>query len=130
MATVMTATMADRPPPSYRVPALLCHMGGGQLFPQRRPLAMPYNRSAPSARLNDDETQDDWAAALCAALDGQSEQDDADAPEAEDGAAEAESLPPHGRRQPFALETALELRLTPRSYQREAVDSWLRNGGR
>jgi superfamily II DNA or RNA helicase len=39
-------------------------------------------------------------------------------------------LPPAGARAPFALPFAPHLALTPRSYQSEAVDAWLRSGAR
>ena len=84
---------------------------------------MPQNRPAPVARLADDDTQDDWATDLFAALDEQSDE--------EDDVSEAEAaLPPDEQRAPFALAATPHLRLTPRSYQREAVDAWLRAGGR
>lgn len=84
---------------------------------------MPQNRPAPVARLADDDTQDDWATDLFAALDEQSDE--------EDDASEAEAaLPPDEQRAPFALAATPHLWLTPRSYQREAVDAWLRAGGR
>jgi superfamily II DNA or RNA helicase len=90
---------------------------------------MPHEKPGPLARIGDDDTQDDWAADLFAALDEQSGQDESD--ELDDGAHEADSLlPTHEQRAPFALATAPQLRLTPRSYQHEAVDAWLREGAR
>lgn len=90
---------------------------------------MPYERPAQLARLADDDTQEDWAEDLFAALDEQGEQDEPDDPE--DGATEPDTLlPPYEQREPFALATDTQLRLTPRSYQREAVDAWLRARGR
>jgi superfamily II DNA or RNA helicase len=99
---------------------------------------MPHDRPAPLARAADDDTQDDWATDLFAALDEQSdqdEQDDLDKPAIFDAQGEitAEApaiLPPDEQRAPYALATPPELRLTPRSYQREAVDAWLRAGAR
>src|SRR5689334_6551709 len=87
---------------------------------------MPNDRPAPMARDTDDDTQDDWAADLFAALD---EASDADEPD--DESAEIDTLlPSDAQRAPFALASAPQLRLTPRSYQREAVDAWLREGSR
>ena len=88
---------------------------------------MPYERSA---RLDGgDDTQDDWAADLFAALDEQSDQDESD--ESDDHSPESDTLlPPDVQRAPFALATSPQLRLAPRSYQREAVDAWLREGAR
>jgi superfamily II DNA or RNA helicase len=39
-------------------------------------------------------------------------------------------LPPYSRLQEYALASAPKLALTPRPYQRDAVDAWLRSGGR
>jgi superfamily II DNA or RNA helicase len=50
-----------------------------------------------------------------------------------DGAAENDAtalLPAEERRAPFALPAPVRLDLTPRPYQREAVDAWLRAHGR
>lgn len=85
---------------------------------------MPHDRPAPLARPADDATQDEWATDLFTALDEQN----AEAEQEE--AVEGELLPSEERRAPFALTDTTHLRLTPRSYQREAVDSWLRAGGR
>ncbi|HEX5546400.1 MAG TPA: DEAD/DEAH box helicase, partial [Ktedonobacterales bacterium] len=90
---------------------------------------MPTERPAPIARPGDDDTQDDWAADLFAALDEQSEADDPDGPD-NDSSEQDTLLPPDAQRAPFALESAPQLRLTPRSYQQEAVDAWLREGAR
>jgi superfamily II DNA or RNA helicase len=102
---------------------------------------MPHDRPAPLARPADEDTQDDWATDLFAALDDQTEQDDLDdlvnLDEAENrealsglaSAAEAVA-PPDEQRAPYALAVAPQLRLTPRSYQREAVEAWLRAGAR
>jgi superfamily II DNA or RNA helicase len=90
---------------------------------------MPTERPAPIARHDDDDTQDDWAADLFAVLDEQSDADEADGPD--DNSSETDTLlPPDAQRAPFALESAPQLRLTPRSYQQEAVDAWLREGAR
>ena len=90
---------------------------------------MPNERPAPVARAGDDDTQDDWAADLFAVLDEQTEAEESDEPD--DDSSEIDSLlPPEAQRAPFALETSPQLRLTPRSYQREAVDAWLREGAR
>jgi superfamily II DNA or RNA helicase len=88
---------------------------------------MPNERPA---RLDGgDDTQDDWAADLFVALDEQSEPDESDEPD--DSSSESDALlPPDAQRAPFALATSPQLRLTPRSYQREAVDAWLREGAR
>src|SRR5690348_17322032 len=93
---------------------------------------MPDERPAPLARHGDDDTQDDWAADLFAALDEQAAADEIDETDEPDDDASAKDalLPPDAQRAPFALETAIQLRLTPRSYQREAVDAWLREGAR
>ena len=84
-----------------------------------------------------DATQSDEAAPeedLFDALDT-----DADAYEREDDTAEAPSeaasdpdalLPSTESRAPFALPEPVRLDLTPRDYQREAVDAWLRANGR
>jgi superfamily II DNA or RNA helicase len=91
---------------------------------------MPYERPA---RLDGgDDTQDDWAADLFAVLDEQGEPDESDEPdEHDDDSPESDTLlPPDAQRAPFALATSPQLRLTPRSYQREAVDAWLREGAR
>ncbi len=85
---------------------------------------MPHDRPAPLARPADDATQDEWATDLFTALDEQN----AEAEQEE--TIEGELLPSEERRAPFALTDITHLRLTPRSYQREAVDSWLRAGGR
>ena len=87
-----------------------------------------------------DDTQEDWDSDLFAALETQSAEDEDDSAtglsEAEEerggrgGGAGAPSLPSVEQRAPYALEAALQVRLTPRSYQREAVDAWLRSGGR
>ena len=87
-----------------------------------------------------DDTQEDWDSDLFAALETQSAEDEDDSAtglsEAEEerggrgGGAGAPSLPSVEQRAPYALEAALQVRLTPRSYQREAVDAWLRAGGR
>jgi superfamily II DNA or RNA helicase len=45
-------------------------------------------------------------------------------------ASSAALLPPEETRAPYALPFAAHLTLTPRSYQREAVDAWLRARGR
>ncbi|HEU4784440.1 MAG TPA: DEAD/DEAH box helicase [Ktedonobacterales bacterium] len=93
---------------------------------------MPNERPTPIASSGDDDPQDDWAADLFAALDEQSEADEADeADEPGDDSSEIDTLlPPDAQRAPFALATSPQLRLTPRSYQREAVDAWLREGAR
>ena len=78
-------------------------------------------------RRRDDDTQEEWGDDLFTALDEQSAEDEEDT-SSESGTAVC--LPGAEQRAPFALETALQLRLTPRSYQREAVDAWLRAGGR
>ncbi|HEU5349252.1 MAG TPA: DEAD/DEAH box helicase, partial [Ktedonobacterales bacterium] len=88
---------------------------------------MLHERPDPLARLADGDTQEDWAADLFAALDEQSAQDDA---QEMDEAASGASLPPEEQRAPFALVAMPQLRLTPRSYQRDAVDAWLAAGGR
>ena len=89
---------------------------------------MPHDRPAPIARDTDDDTQDDWAADLFTALDEQSE---GDGDEPDDNSSGIDTLlPPDAQRAPFALESAPQLKLTPRSYQREAVDAWLREGAR
>ena len=78
-------------------------------------------------RRRDDDTQEEWGDDLFTALDEQSAEDEEDT-SSESGTAVC--LPDAEQRAPFALETALQLRLTPRSYQREAVDAWLCAGGR
>ena len=79
-------------------------------------------------RLASDDTQEKWESDIFAALDEQSAEDE------DESAAVAETadalLPSAERRAPFALEAMPQLRLTPRSYQREAVDAWLRADGR
>lgn len=85
---------------------------------------MPHDRPAPLAHPADDVTQDEWATDLFTALDEQNAESE------QEEAVEGELLPSEERRAPFALTNTTHLRLTPRSYQREAVDSWLRAGGR
>lgn len=76
---------------------------------------------------SENETQEDIFAALeLADVDG-----DEDAQhEATHSAAPASLLPPDDARAPYMLPFAAHLTLTPRSYQREAVDAWLRARGR
>jgi superfamily II DNA or RNA helicase len=84
----------------------------------------PYRQqSTDDASGETGDTQDDWATDLFAALDEPDEPDD-------NSEGSADTLPPADERAPFALTTPLHLKLTPRSYQREAVDSWLRADGR
>ncbi len=83
-----------------------------------------------SARLASGDTQEEWDGDLFAALDEQSAEDDDDGATGDSAAESLSPLPSAEERAPFALEAALQLRLTPRSYQREAVDAWLRAGGR
>ncbi|HKW23233.1 MAG TPA: DEAD/DEAH box helicase [Ktedonobacterales bacterium] len=90
---------------------------------------MPNKRPAPIARDADDDTQDDWTADLFAALDEQTETEESDEPGGESSETDTH-LPPDAQRAPFALATSPQLRLTPRSYQQEAVDAWLRQGAR
>src|SRR5690242_7542808 len=92
-----TATMADRPPPNTEFTPSSLIFGGGRLFPQRRTLAMPTEQPAPIAHHGDDDTQDDWAADLFAALDEQSEADEPD----DDSSAIDTLLPPDAQRAPF-----------------------------
>lgn len=77
---------------------------------------MPHDRPAPLARSADDDTQDDWATDLFAALDEQSEQDEQDEQDEldkpavfdEQGKITAEApalLPPDEQRAPYALAT-------------------------
>src|SRR5258707_9844814 len=74
-----------------------------------------------------DDAQDDALTAdLFAALDESA--DDEGEPGAPD-AAEA-PLPEAALREPYALPLALRLAVEPRSYQRAAVDAWLRADGR
>jgi superfamily II DNA or RNA helicase len=101
---------------------------------------MPHDRPAPQSRIADDDTQDDWAADLFVALDEQSAQGELDDQDEQlapvgnmpgtDGTDGTDALPFAERLEPFALTTAPQLRPTPRSYQREAVDAWLRADGR
>jgi superfamily II DNA or RNA helicase len=96
---------------------------------------MPHERSAPLARPDDDDTQDDWAADLFDVLSEQSEESEPDgleaAEESDKGSAQNNPLlPPYTQRAPFELTAMPQLRLTPRSYQREAVEAWLREGAR
>jgi superfamily II DNA or RNA helicase len=79
-------------------------------------------------RLASDDTQEEWESDVFAALDEQSAEDE-DESATEDNATDV-LLPSVEDRKPFALDAALQLRLTPRSYQREAVDAWLRADGR
>lgn len=88
---------------------------------------MPQNRPAPVARLADNDTQDDWAADLFAVLDEQDVEDEQGELDDQDDDA---PLPSGDQRAPFALAATPQLRLIPRTYQREAVESWLRAGGR
>src|SRR6185437_2916921 len=104
--------------------------GGGLPFPQRRNLLMPHDRPAPQTRIADDDTQDDWAADLFVAPEeqgAQGESDDQDEQLASvgdmPGTGGTDALPFAERLEPFALTTAPQLRPTPRSYQREAVDA-------
>ncbi|MGE5333578.1 MAG: DEAD/DEAH box helicase, partial [Nitrososphaerota archaeon] len=98
---------------------------------------MPSERPASLARPADEDTQEEWTTDLFAALDEESTQDETldetldDAQEPDMNAPESgPSLPPDKERAPFALADMPQLQLTPRSYQREAVDAWLRAGGR
>jgi superfamily II DNA or RNA helicase len=93
---------------------------------------MPHFGSRQPARLDGDDTQEELFADLFAALDEQSadDEDTSDASETDADDSTAEMLPPEERRAPFALSAPLQFKLTPRSYQREAVAAWLRNGGR
>lgn len=90
---------------------------------------MLNKRPAPIARDADDDTQDDWTADLFAALDEQTETEESDEPGGESSENDTH-LPADAQRAPFALESAPQLKLTPRSYQQEAVDAWLRQGAR
>jgi superfamily II DNA or RNA helicase len=76
---------------------------------------------------SESEAQEDIFAAL--ELDDVDGDDDAQ-PEATPSAPSATLLPPDDARVPYALPFNAHLTLTPRSYQREAVDAWLRARGR
>src|SRR5690242_10268591 len=123
--TIHTA-MADGPPPSQSIsPPPPCPEEGVVFLRTRSNSAMPDEQPR---RLVSDDTQEEWESDVFAALDEQS------AEEEDESATVAETtdalLPSAERRAPFALEAPPQLRLTPRSYQREAVDAWLRADGR
>src|SRR5258707_7628383 len=72
-----------------------------------------------------DDAQDDALTAdLFAALDESA--DDEGEPGAPDAPAAEAPLPGAALREPYALPLALRLAVEPRSYQRAAVDAWLR----
>ncbi|HEX6797124.1 MAG TPA: DEAD/DEAH box helicase [Ktedonobacterales bacterium] len=78
--------------------------------------------------------EEDLFDALDAAAEGEGEERENDSPESpSEGAGDPDPdalLPAAERRAPFALPEPVRLDLTPRDYQREAVDAWLRANGR
>ena len=77
----------------------------------------------------DDVLTADLFAALDESADDEGEPGAPDAPAPDAPAAEA-ALPEAALREPYALPLALRLAVEPRSYQRAAVDAWLRADGR
>jgi superfamily II DNA or RNA helicase len=79
----------------------------------------------------DDAQEDALTADLFAALDeSANDEGEPDAPSEPDTPAVEAPLPEAALREPYALPLALRLAVEPRSYQRAAVDAWLRADGR
>lgn len=80
---------------------------------------------------DDEESETEAQEDIFAALDFEDIDGDEDAPHEDTPVASSASLlPPDDARAPYALPFAAHLSLTPRSYQRDAVDAWLRASGR
>lgn len=79
----------------------------------------------------DEESETEAQEDIFAALELDDADGDEDAQQGDTPVAPAPSLlPPEDIRAPYALPFGVHLTLTPRSYQREAVDAWLRASGR
>lgn len=79
----------------------------------------------------DEESETEAQEDIFAALELDDADGDEDAQQGDTPVAPAPSLlPPEDIRAPYALPFGAHLTLTPRSYQREAVDAWLRASGR